>query len=399
MEQLLVRLGCDAALPIHWMVWSENEQEIIASGVLDNADALNTLSDRAGQRPVIALVPSTDVLLRWVSLPPKASRKVLSAIPFMLEDDLASSIDAQFFAYGPRNQDQQAVAIVRRDTLENWKRWLDQAGIYCETMLPDVLAVPHNPSGWATLQLGDTLLVRQDSWQGIGGEPQWLIPALNQLSQASESPKHVVHYSDTPLSDLNHVTVTTPPLEMPLHILMQEAQKSTFNLLQGEFKVKRKSNSAWRQWRLAAVLAGIALVSSAIDKGLTIYQLKAQNAALNTQINTLVKGGFPNIGAYRDVRRKLTSELAKLEQNGGSTSMLVMMEQLADSFAASKVKPQSLRFDAARSEIRMQAIGDSFESLERFRRQAEQAGFVVEQGAINNRNDKVIGTVALRSAV
>ena len=44
----------------------------------------------------------------------------------------------------------------------------------------------------------------------------------------------------------------------------------------------------------------------------------------------------------------------------------------------------------------MQAQGRNFESLEQFRRQAETAGFEIEQGAINNRDDMVIGTVAIR---
>ena len=78
--------------------------------------------------------------------------------------------------------------------------------------------------------------------------------------------------------------------------------------------------------------------------------------------------------------------------------MLIMLEQLTPAFAATQVKPQTLRFDVNRTEIRIQAIGKSFESLEQFRREAESAGFLVEQGAINNRDDVVIGTVSIRSA-
>ncbi len=40
MEQLLVRLGSFADDPVHWLVWSSSENEIIASGVLPDADAL-----------------------------------------------------------------------------------------------------------------------------------------------------------------------------------------------------------------------------------------------------------------------------------------------------------------------------------------------------------------------
>ena len=102
MEQLLIRLGATEADPISWLVWSTAEEEIIASGELPNADALSTLAERAGHRAVIALAPSSEILLKWVALPPRAGRKVLSALPFMLEDELATDISEQFFAIGPK---------------------------------------------------------------------------------------------------------------------------------------------------------------------------------------------------------------------------------------------------------------------------------------------------------
>ena len=129
---------------------------------------------------------------------------------------------------------------------------------------------------------------------------------------------------------------------------------------------------------------------------MSIYQLKQENARLSAQIDQVVKAGFPGLGPYRDLRLKIRSEMASMEQGGGGASMLVMMDQLTNAFSSSQIKPQTLRFDASRTEIRMQAQGRNFESLEQFRRQAETAGFEIEQGAINNRDDMVIGTVAIR---
>jgi len=182
-------------------------------------------------------------------------------------------------------------------------------------------------------------------------------------------------------------------------VLAKEAMSSSFNLLQGEYKVKRTRNNAWTQWRVAAVLAVLVLCTSLVDKTVTLYQLKSENAALTSEIDQAVKSGFPNIGVYRNVKLKLQYELNKLSKSGGDASMLVMLDQLSEAFASTQVKPQTLRFDATRTEIRIQAQGKSFEALEQFRRQAEGAGFTVEQGAINNRDDNVIGTVSIRSVL
>ena len=399
MEQLLVRLGANHTDPISWLVYSRTEDEIIASGELPNADALSSLTERAGQRSVIALAPSSEILLKWVELPPKAGRKIISAIPFMLEDELATDISQQFFAIGPKRGDEQAVAVVSHEKMELWQSWLSEAGLFCDTIIPDVLAVPVTENGWSVLTLGEQLLVRQDTFKGVQGEATWLLPTLVHFTAQQESPITITNYAGIDLSSLPNIEEAQAPLELPMQVLAKEAMQSSFNLCQGEYKIKRKRSGVLSQWRVAAVLAVLALCTSLIDKGVTLYQLKAQNQALSAEINTAVKAGFPNIGTYRNVRLKLQSELAKLEQGGGSASMLIMLDQLAPAFSATDVKPQTLRFDATRTEIRIQAQGKNFEALEQFKRTAEGAGFVVEQGAINNRDSGVVGTVSVRSTL
>lgn len=397
MEQLLVRLGANHTDPISWLVYSRTEDEIIASGELPNAEALSSLTERAGQRSVIALAPSSEILLKWVELPPKAGRKIISAIPFMLEDELATDISQQFFAIGPKRGDEQAVAVVSHEKMELWQSWLSEAGLFCDTIIPDVLAVPVTENGWSVLTLGEQLLVRQDTFKGVQGEATWLLPTLVHFTAQQESPITITNYAGIDLSSLPNIDEAQAPLELPMQVLAKEAMQSGFNLCQGDYKVKRKRSGVLNQWRVAAVLAVLALCTSLIDKGFSLYQLKAQNQALSSEINTAVKAGFPNIGTYRNVRLKLQSELAKLEQGGGSASMLIMLDQLAPAFSATDVKPQTLRFDATRTEIRIQAQGKNFEALEQFKRTAENAGFVVEQGAINNRDNGVVGTVSVRS--
>ena len=397
MEQLLVRLGANHTDPISWLVYSRTEDEIIASGELPNAEALSSLTERAGQRSVIALAPSSEILLKWVELPPKAGRKIISAIPFMLEDELATDISQQFFAIGPKRGDEQAVAVVSHEKMELWQSWLNEAGLFCDTIIPDVLAVPVTENGWSVLTLGEQLLVRQDTFKGVQGEATWLLPTLVHFTAQQESPITITNYAGIDLSTLPNIEEAQAPLELPMQVLAKEAMQSSFNLCQGDYKVKRKRSGVLNQWRVAAVLAVLALCTSLIDKGFSLYQLKAQNQALSSEINTAVKAGFPNIGTYRNVRLKLQSELAKLEQGGGSASMLIMLDQLAPAFSATDVKPQTLRFDATRTEIRIQAQGKNFEALEQFKRTAENAGFVVEQGAINNRDNGVVGTVSVRS--
>ena len=63
-EQLIIRLGSTPLDPIQWLVYSTSEEEIIASGELADASHLHSLKERAAERPVTALAPTSDILLQ-----------------------------------------------------------------------------------------------------------------------------------------------------------------------------------------------------------------------------------------------------------------------------------------------------------------------------------------------
>jgi general secretion pathway protein L len=402
MEQLVVRLGTDPDEPIHWIVWSSQQNEIIASGELPNAVQLNTLADRAGRRPICVLVPTSDVLLKWVELPAKAGRKALAAIPFILEEEISGDISQQFFALGPKEGNKQAVAVVNKQKLQSWLNMIEDAGLTCDQIIPDVIALPLvDKNAWSILELGQQMLVRKDDWAGLQGERDWLIQAINhharQYAKQNKQALLVNDYSSTNLTDIENLVVSVMPLELPMKVLAQGVKLTEFNLLQGEYKINNKVSGQWKKWRLAAVLAVVALFTTLIDKSLEQSRLSNQLATLKTQVGNEYKRAFPNAGAYRDLRTTMARQMKALEQGSGGASMLIMLSQLRPAFEESKVKPQTMRFDSSRAELRIQVMAINFEALDLFKRQAEAQGFTVEQGSINQKDNQVIGSLSIRS--
>jgi general secretion pathway protein L len=402
MEQLVVRLGANPNDSIHWIVWSNQQNEIIASGELPNAAQLSTLGDRAGRRPICVLVPTSDVLLKWVELPAKAGRKALAAIPFILEEEISGDIAQQFFALGPKNGNKQAVAIVNKEKLQSWLNMIEDAGLTCDQVIPDVLALPMaDKNAWSILELGQQLLVRKDDWAGLQGERDWLIQAINhharQYAKLNQQALLVNDYSGTNLADLGNLEVSAMPLELPMKVLAQGVKLTEFNLLQGEYKISNKVSGQWKKWRLAAALAVIALFTTLIDKTLEQNRLTEQLTTLKTQVSSEYKRAFPNAGAYRDLKTTMARQMKTLEQGGGGTSMLIILSQLRPAFEESQVKPQTMRFDSSRGELRIQLVARNFDALDQFKRQAEAKGFTVEQGSINQKDNQVIGSLSIRS--
>lgn len=396
-EQLVVRLGSQTEDPVQWLVWSQQEQEIIASGELPDASHLHTLKERAGARGITALIPGTDVTLKQVTLPARAGRKALAAIPFMLEDELSSDIEDLFFALGERQGDSQSVAVVEKNKMETWLSWIRDADLQCHKMLPDILALPVQDESWSLLQLGELLLLRQGLWSGLQGETSWFLPAVSHYAKQQEEALVIANYSDLPLPSLPNVQVVPQTLEMPMQILAQGAQSETFNLLQGDFKPKKQGSGEWRKWRLAAILACIALCGSLIDRVIILTQLQAENARLTQSIEQEFKQAFPEVRRIVNIRSQMRQKMTALDQGGSGVSMLSMLSRLSGPLAQSQVKPQTMRYDSKRSELRIMAIADNFDALEQFKRAVKEQGFEVDEGAINNKDNQVMGSLSIRS--
>ncbi|MFT6268158.1 MAG: general secretion pathway protein L [Alphaproteobacteria bacterium] len=392
MQRLIIRLGSQSGDPIHWLVYSEQEQEIIASGKLNDASALGSLAERATSAQVIALAPSSDVLFKQVKLPKNASRKAISAIPFMIEDELCGDVEKLFFALGPRRENTQQVAIINKEKIKQWQQAFEDAELFCTHLIPDAYCLPQN-DGISLLEIEDNLLVRFADGQCMQGESQWLLPIV--LEQSTKDETHLSCYSE--VRELPEAEYTTFNFDhLPMQLLLKGALVSDLNLFQGEYAVKQKTNKSWDKWKLAAALAVIAIGTNLVFKTTELNNLKRERAEIRQGIAASIEQGFPNLGKVSNTKIVLAREVKALEQGGGNLSMLAMLSRLSSAFENSGVKPQTLKYDIRRSEIRMQSVAQSFEALENFRRDAQNLGFEVEQGAINNRGDEVIGVITVR---
>ncbi len=130
------------------------EEEVIASGTLASAHALGELQERAGGRPAVVLVPGSDLIFRRVSLPGKYSRQSAAALPYLLEEQIASDVDELHLVVLGHQGHEVDLMAVDKEKMQTWLGWLEQAGLKSRQLLPDVLALPQATDGWSALQLG-----------------------------------------------------------------------------------------------------------------------------------------------------------------------------------------------------------------------------------------------------
>lgn len=398
-EQLLIRLGSRAEQSLSWLVWAPLSQDVIASGTLNSAAELPALAERLGPRPVIALVPAADVVLKEVILPTKPSRQILQALPYMLEDDVTEDIEQLWLAHAalkkvPEQPDKpehyvQQVALCKRQQLEAWLSWLTDAGFQPSQLLPDALLLPME-QGATTIELDGSWLLRQGEWQATSIEQDWWPDYL----QLADLPK-LTSYSPWPEHIEQPHQLAEP--ELPLLLLAKQSQLQTFNVLQGEFAPKRQQNRLWQQWRLATVLAGICLT---LYLGLTAiegWRYAQQARQLQQEAVQTYQAAFPGesvVNLRALVQRKLQQAGGGDQQQHFLSLLLALQNNLA---TVPGIQLDNLRYEARRNELRFQAKADGFQSFERLKAQLEQAGYQVDQGALSNDGNKVQGTVSMRS--
>lgn len=392
-ERLFIRLGRTAEQACSWLVWSEQEQEIIASGELANAQGLSTLTERAGNRPVDVLVPAAAMTLTSVHLPEKGQRQALKALPFMLEEALAEDVDAMHFTVGPRDGDALSVVAVAHEQMQTWLGCLTEAGLKVKRIVPDCLALPLQECQWAAMNFGNELLLRTGLATGQSLPLPWLPIALEQLRPA-QGEVSVASYTDM---QLEGVELKPQSLELPMLVLARGILHAPVNLLSGVYTPKREYSKQLMMWKSAAIVIAIACVLALVNKGLTIHQVNGQIADLKAQSVSIYQQVVPGNSRIVNLRSQMESQLRALQGQGSGAEFFAMLDGLQDAFKqVPELKPNSLRFESARNEIRMQVSAKNYAQIEKFKEIVGRR-FQLDGGTMNSGEDQVTSTLTLRS--
>ncbi len=172
-EFLTVRLSSQQDATIPWLVWSPQQQAVIASGEVAGLDQLEELTPYAAQRSTLLLLAASDVVLTQVDIPSGASRQLDSMLPYLVEDEIAQDVDELHFSVLNKSGGVASVAGVDRQWLQSCLDTLKALQFDVKRVLPDVLALPQ-AEGMAAVQLGDEWLVRKGEFSGLSVEAQWL---------------------------------------------------------------------------------------------------------------------------------------------------------------------------------------------------------------------------------
>ncbi|WP_245905519.1 type II secretion system protein GspL [Photobacterium lipolyticum] len=422
-EFLTIRLSSRREQPVQWLVWSPQQNEVIASGQLAGMTQLNELAEYAAQRPVIALVPASELLLTQVAIPAGSGRQLAAVLPYLLEDELAQDVDSLHVHLIKRQGDIANVAIIEHRKIEQWLSELARAGMEVKKLVPDCLCLPLYDDGYSAAELERQWLVRQSEAEGICAEPSWLAswllaqkapiaavvveseePVTEEEAEAEEAeeadglPVLTIHHFTPAPENMPGKWQPEPP-ELVMQLLAKGAESSKVNLLSGPYKPQ----SAWRKhlkpWRKVAVAAGLVLTTVIVEHFVSVQRLELQAQAYRAESERIFRQVLPEfkrIPSQSYLKNQMNRAITQLGGGGSDQGLLPWLLQLKP--VLSKV-PQmtilNMKYDQNRGELRLQASAAEFQHFEQLRTLLAKE-FEVEQGQLNKEGSQVNGAVVLR---
>ncbi len=381
-DRLLIRIKADGALS-----WLDGRRDTRGDGTPPAAVL-------ASASQVLVLVPGEDVLLIHAGLPPSSPARLAQVLPYALEDQVLDDVESLHFVAGPRREDgQHAVAVVARERMQAWQDVLGAAGIAADRIVPDFLAVPLDGGKACALLDDEYCLVRLapdngfacaveqlPNWLGAGFDLD-LIPV-----SASTKPQVPAGYDWQVLRPMAALDVLSAGAELD----------SGLNLLSGAFAPHHRHASQRRLWRVAAILAGAAIVVGLAGQLTSVLRLQAANSEVETAIEQRYSDLFPDSPPVPDPVARVRSELARLGGVSQGQGLLGVLSQAAPILASHDFRLDVLGMEYRNNTLELSVHSTSLSNLDQLReRLATMPGMQVELTAATPGADGVQGRISM----
>ena len=326
---------------------------------------LNDISDQEKNNTVIIMLPGEEILSKSLILPIKSNAKLKQAIPFALEDDIASDINGCHFAFEKSEIDESIIVnVIDRKLFKNYLNQLKEINI------SPSFVVSENSCVYKT---EDTinLIIEDEKAHGRCGfkEPYTLdIMDLSNIIKALESNNNINHLqislsknNDSLVKQISGLADTYKSVDTKILSkgAFQEFIKNYFvqnhiNLLQGDFKPKIKYEKVFKPWRKSAVLAIFLLLSLIINNVLTTNKLVNYEADLSAYFLNEYKYFYNNARNVDDPIRIVNSIKNGAQLNMNNSIFLNGLNIISESVAKeNNVQLSSISYTDNRFNLRV----------------------------------------------
>jgi general secretion pathway protein L len=413
-EYVVIRLAAEDQA-VQWILADSNGTRLsnLYTGNLPQA------ATEIGDRSVIVLVPSVDLLTTTVHIPARSNSKIKAALPFALEENLADDVENLHFAVGERQENNRLpVAVVAKDTMDGWLKQLSDAGIEPAILAPDSHGLAKIPGTLSVLIDDDTVIFNDGAdtvfvMQNV--KPSDVLVFAGQLGETqdeddeksghlvvfctSEQEQHLSHEWIALRQELHSVDINILPDGVLPKLAVTVAAGHGVNLLQGQYGKKTEYASLFRPWKAAAMmLLGLGVIAMAM-KGIGYYQLQQDESALRAQFNAEYRLIRPDDS--REIVDPVATVVSLRRSMGGSAAPQVFLPSLRELGAAmaanSMAEIETISYRAGVIDLRLTA--PDVATLDNIQKAVSASGrFQASIQSTDQVADKINGRIQIRES-
>lgn len=397
-DTLFVRLGDDE---VTWLLL-DNLASVTYSGSGDWASFAEFKELQVDGR-VVAIVPGESVLMTKAVVPSKQYRQILQAVPYVVEEQLATDIENCFFALGQRDSSGCVeVSVVSRPALDAWLARLEEIGLTASWLMTETSLVPVS-NDISVVVDDDRAHIRWGTGKGLTTAKTDLSLALSLIEGDNAGvdihvPAEQLDSISIQVNELNAAEGEPPRIHEfeseSFEFMCRAFDGSQTNLLQGEYKVEEKRTVFESVWRSVAILAACAIL-------LHLATLIGQGAYLNSEADRyeaetmdLYQKTFPSDRNVRDVRRRWNAHLGK--SSDADNVFISLLAQSSRGLDAAGLTLNNVNFNENRGDLILQVAAKRSEALVQYTQSLSRAGLEAEIGTISQDGDSVRGSIKIR---
>jgi len=394
-----IQLFDDQLQDCNWLRFNERTPV----GQASQGKLTDILAEAASSRLVLIL-PAASVVLHKASIVAKSRGQIAAALPYALEDELASDIEQMHFAYRTldKQSGEQLVAVVDRDLVQRLHSLIIQYRFESVFLLPQMLMVPLEADSWTLFVQREQALLRKDLSHGYAMDvvamPELLTTERELYKQQhdSESAPELNIYNFSPDQEVEGGSLLGGDSEA-LAVMARywlDNPDTDINLFQGDYQIVRPMRDLLRQWSMAAGIAVIALVIYLMNVAVDNYLLARERDALEASMQSLYETIFNEKPAGNPADSMRSKLVALGSESGDSNNFIsVMLVSGKEFLADSQTSITRLRYAENGMEVDLETT--SIEQLEKLQQKLIAPSVNADLKAVSNDNGKVRGRLVV----
>lgn len=265
---------------------------------------------------LIILLPGEHILSTHLTLPAMRTSEKLKAIPYLLEEQLATDPDTVSVIVGDNNQDGTTnIFVFDTDFFQKEHTAWQASGLTPKYVLPDYLALSWTPDTWSVVFIDKIALIRIHYQTGFSIDSNNVFIFLKMLLAQNKHPTIINFWLNQSCIDgaefetLNIATHFCDAVNQPYFDL----STIPINFLQGKYREQESISTIQKNWRKCIVVCAASIIFLLASNIVQWVYLKHQANQLKKNIAIVYHTLFPTAHAIIEPKFQAALLLKKYE--------------------------------------------------------------------------------------